>query len=228
MCQLRRHELKCKVWGFHGGDYAEYLLLRCSTVWFRFLPTFRRNVSPPSSGQLESTGSQFSTYCRLVVRVRKYQLWNQVWGWVEMFVLFSNVCVYFWFPVKKSGKGFGKTKHKYEKKLTRDALVYDKKTELSERVHYKTCATGELLIFFYRIVSFGLQWQNRMSSATGSVLLPHTIDSCFVRTFAYKMHCHCGVRQNNRFGVVWTRRYCYPARWTTDSVMCGFHWQPNR
>jgi hypothetical protein len=42
---------------------TEYLLLGCSTVWFRFLPTFRRNVSPPSSGQVESTGSQFSTYC---------------------------------------------------------------------------------------------------------------------------------------------------------------------
>jgi hypothetical protein len=53
-------------------NIAEYLLLGCSTVWFRFLPTFRRNVSPPSSGQVVSTGSQFNTYCRLVVRVRKY------------------------------------------------------------------------------------------------------------------------------------------------------------
>jgi hypothetical protein len=59
---------------------AEYLLLGCSTVWFRFLPTFRRNISPPASGQVESTGSQFSTYCRLVFRLRKYQLWNQAGG----------------------------------------------------------------------------------------------------------------------------------------------------
>jgi hypothetical protein len=31
--------------------------------------------------------------------------------------VFPNVDVYFGFPVKKSGKGFGKTKHKYEKML---------------------------------------------------------------------------------------------------------------
>jgi hypothetical protein len=53
-------------------------------------------------------------------------------------------------------------------------LIYGRKTESSESVHYNTCPTGELFGFFYHIVSFGLQWQNRMSSATGSVLLPHT------------------------------------------------------
>jgi hypothetical protein len=23
----------CKIWSFHGGDYEEYRLLECDTVW---------------------------------------------------------------------------------------------------------------------------------------------------------------------------------------------------
>jgi hypothetical protein len=39
----------CKIWGFHSGDYEE----QSSGMWRRVdivLPTFQRNVSPPSSG----------------------------------------------------------------------------------------------------------------------------------------------------------------------------------
>jgi hypothetical protein len=42
------------------GDYEEYRLLGSSTVWVRFEPTFRRNVSPPYSGQVNNTRSQVS------------------------------------------------------------------------------------------------------------------------------------------------------------------------
>jgi hypothetical protein len=34
-------------------------------VWVWFEPTFRKNVSPPSSGQVNNTRSQVSRYCRL-------------------------------------------------------------------------------------------------------------------------------------------------------------------
>jgi hypothetical protein len=65
-------------------------------VWFRFFPTFRRNVSPPSSGQVESTGSQLSTYCRLVVRVRN--MFNKIKNRKEFPLHCKPVIVY---PVYK-------------------------------------------------------------------------------------------------------------------------------
>jgi hypothetical protein len=40
----------CKIWGFHGGDYDDYHLLGDDAVWLLSEPTFRRIVSPPSSG----------------------------------------------------------------------------------------------------------------------------------------------------------------------------------
>jgi hypothetical protein len=39
-----------KIWGFHGGDYEKCRLLGYIAVWLLWEPTFRRNVSPPSSG----------------------------------------------------------------------------------------------------------------------------------------------------------------------------------
>jgi hypothetical protein len=54
----------CKIWGFHGDDYEEYRLLGYSTVWLCFEPTFRRNVSPSSSGQVNNTRSQVSRWLR--------------------------------------------------------------------------------------------------------------------------------------------------------------------
>jgi hypothetical protein len=81
-------------------------------------------------------------------------------------------------------------------RLTLDVLVYGRKPELSERVHYDTCATGELFVFFfflpYRLFWFAVTKPNIISDRFDA--LPHTVDSCFVRTLAYKMHCHCGVR----------------------------------
>jgi hypothetical protein len=38
------------IWGFHGGDYEECRLLGCYAVWLLYEPTFRRNITPPSSG----------------------------------------------------------------------------------------------------------------------------------------------------------------------------------
>jgi hypothetical protein len=38
-----------KILGFHGGDYEGCRLLGCSVVLMFYKPTFRRNVSPPSS-----------------------------------------------------------------------------------------------------------------------------------------------------------------------------------
>jgi hypothetical protein len=40
----------CKIWGFHGGDYEECRFLGCGAVYILCEPTFRRNISPPSSG----------------------------------------------------------------------------------------------------------------------------------------------------------------------------------
>jgi hypothetical protein len=40
----------CTIRGFHGGDYEECRLLRCDTVSLLHEPTFRWNVSSPSSG----------------------------------------------------------------------------------------------------------------------------------------------------------------------------------
>jgi hypothetical protein len=43
-----------------GDANEEYRLLGCSTVWVWFEPTFRRNVSPPSLGQVNNTRLQVS------------------------------------------------------------------------------------------------------------------------------------------------------------------------
>jgi hypothetical protein len=37
----------CKIWGFHGDDYAAIHLLGSCAVYNWLEPTFRRNVSPP-------------------------------------------------------------------------------------------------------------------------------------------------------------------------------------
>jgi hypothetical protein len=39
----------CKIRGFHDGDYEECSFLGCGAVEVLWEPTFRRNVSPPSS-----------------------------------------------------------------------------------------------------------------------------------------------------------------------------------
>jgi hypothetical protein len=44
------------------NKYEEYRLLGCSTVWVWFEPTFRRYVSPPSSGQVNNMKSQVSRW----------------------------------------------------------------------------------------------------------------------------------------------------------------------
>jgi hypothetical protein len=44
----------CKIWGFHGDDYAGNRFLGSCAVYFWLEPTFRRNVSPPSSGQVNA------------------------------------------------------------------------------------------------------------------------------------------------------------------------------
>jgi hypothetical protein len=45
---------ECKNWGFHGGDYAEWCLLGCYSVWLMKEPTFRRNLASPPSGWQDS------------------------------------------------------------------------------------------------------------------------------------------------------------------------------
>jgi hypothetical protein len=45
-------ELERKIWGFHSNDYAGNCLLGSCAMYFWLEPTFRRNVSPPSSGQV--------------------------------------------------------------------------------------------------------------------------------------------------------------------------------
>jgi hypothetical protein len=40
----------CTIWGFHGGDYKAYRLLGHCAVWLLYEPTYRRKISPPSSG----------------------------------------------------------------------------------------------------------------------------------------------------------------------------------
>jgi hypothetical protein len=61
---------------------------------------------------------------------------------------------------------------------------------------------------FCRIISYGLQWQNQMSSTTDSVILLYTVGSRFMWTCIYKMYCHYSERRKNWFGK------------TTDSVSC--------
>jgi hypothetical protein len=45
-------ELYClyRIWGFHSGDYEKCRLLVCGAVYILCEQSFRRNVSPPSSG----------------------------------------------------------------------------------------------------------------------------------------------------------------------------------
>jgi hypothetical protein len=43
-------KLVFRIWGLHDGDYKECRILGCSAMWVLWEPTFRRNVSPPSSG----------------------------------------------------------------------------------------------------------------------------------------------------------------------------------
>jgi hypothetical protein len=46
--------LYSQIWGFYGGDYEEWRLLRCYAVWLLKEPTFRKSMAPPSSGWQES------------------------------------------------------------------------------------------------------------------------------------------------------------------------------
>jgi hypothetical protein len=59
----------------HKREYSceEYRLIVCSTVWVWFESTFRRNVSPPSSGQVNNTRSQVSRWLPICAQ-RKYDL----------------------------------------------------------------------------------------------------------------------------------------------------------
>jgi hypothetical protein len=41
----------CRSWAFHGGVYEECRLLGSGAAWIYYKPTFRRNVSLPSSGK---------------------------------------------------------------------------------------------------------------------------------------------------------------------------------
>jgi hypothetical protein len=59
------------IWGFHGGDYEECGLLACYTVWLLWEPTFRRNVSPPSSGWKESAArNNVNSNCQYAANLR--------------------------------------------------------------------------------------------------------------------------------------------------------------
>jgi hypothetical protein len=46
----------CKICGFHGGDYEEWRLLGCYTVWLFKEPTFRRNLAASKSASVASYG----------------------------------------------------------------------------------------------------------------------------------------------------------------------------
>jgi hypothetical protein len=48
-CEPQR-VMSCRIWGFDSGDYEQCSLLGFGVVWVHYKPTFRRNVSPPSSG----------------------------------------------------------------------------------------------------------------------------------------------------------------------------------
>jgi hypothetical protein len=43
------HIFLSKIWGFHGGDYEAYRLLEYGVAYILCEPTFRMNLSPPSS-----------------------------------------------------------------------------------------------------------------------------------------------------------------------------------
>jgi hypothetical protein len=47
----RTHATEFSFWGFPDAGHEECLLLGCGDVWVYYKPTFRRNMSPPSSGQ---------------------------------------------------------------------------------------------------------------------------------------------------------------------------------
>jgi hypothetical protein len=45
-----------EIWGSHGGKDVDVVLLGCNAVWTcRQIPTFRRNILPPSSGLTHPT-----------------------------------------------------------------------------------------------------------------------------------------------------------------------------
>jgi hypothetical protein len=48
--------MPCKIWDFHTFDYEECLGCCAEYVWWD--RTFRRNVSPPSLGQMESSSKE--------------------------------------------------------------------------------------------------------------------------------------------------------------------------
>jgi hypothetical protein len=91
----------CKISGFHSGDYEECRLLRCGAMWLLLESTFRRNISPPSSGWKEITANVFlsslilstlmmvvlhSSETSLLIRATRHHipvggfLYSQVWA----------------------------------------------------------------------------------------------------------------------------------------------------
>jgi hypothetical protein len=58
----------CKIWGFHGDDYAGNRLLGSCAVYYWLEPTFRRNVSLPSSGQVNRDENIVSSVCKFSSR----------------------------------------------------------------------------------------------------------------------------------------------------------------
>jgi hypothetical protein len=66
----------CEIWGFHGGDYEECRLLGCDAVWPLYELTFRRNVSPPSSGWQVGELGTTSTVTRNWSALRKSTDWS--------------------------------------------------------------------------------------------------------------------------------------------------------
>jgi hypothetical protein len=66
----------CKIWGFHGGDYEECHLLGCYVVWLLYEPTFRRNLTPPSSGWRNRWTRKFSRSYQLTYSTKNYLLRN--------------------------------------------------------------------------------------------------------------------------------------------------------
>lgn len=47
----QKHLIRCKFAGFHDGEYIDFGVLGCDTMYFsEWVPTFQNNVLPPSSG----------------------------------------------------------------------------------------------------------------------------------------------------------------------------------